>query len=211
MDYKHIIWDWNGTLLNDWWLCIESINKTLQKRELSEINDEKYLELFCFPVESYYKKLGFDFAQEPFAILGTKFINNYNTKFTEPNLQKGARQILKFVKSKNLTQSILSAGKQEYVDDWIDFHQLEDYFINILGINDHFASSKEKIGIKWMTEMDYNWDEVLMIGDTLHDAAVAAVLEVKCILVAHGHNSHSRLQTSGNRVFSNLHQIQNWL
>ena len=29
---KHIIWDWNGTLLDDRWLCVESINQALKKK-----------------------------------------------------------------------------------------------------------------------------------------------------------------------------------
>ena len=64
MKIKHIIWDWNGTLLDDCWLCVESINKLLLKRGLPLIDKEKYLDIFCFPVEDYYIKLGFDFEKE---------------------------------------------------------------------------------------------------------------------------------------------------
>ncbi|MDH5646585.1 MAG: hypothetical protein OEZ01_11285, partial [Candidatus Heimdallarchaeota archaeon] len=30
--YEHIIWDWNGTLLDDAWLCVEIMNSMLAKR-----------------------------------------------------------------------------------------------------------------------------------------------------------------------------------
>ena len=79
MRYKHIIWDWNGTLLDDRWLCIEAINKTLSKRNMNTVTDNEYVELFCFPVKDYYKKLGFDFIREPFSSLGTDFVDYYNT------------------------------------------------------------------------------------------------------------------------------------
>ena len=78
MDIKHIIWDWNGTLLDDRWLCVDSINLSLRKRNLPEINEQKYLDIFCFPVEKYYQKLGFDFEKEPFTVSGSEFISNYN-------------------------------------------------------------------------------------------------------------------------------------
>ena len=45
MDLKHIIWDWNGTLLDDSWLCVESINKSLKKRNLPQIDKEKYFQV----------------------------------------------------------------------------------------------------------------------------------------------------------------------
>ena len=31
--YKHAIWDWNGTLLNDTWLCVEVLNGLLAIRK----------------------------------------------------------------------------------------------------------------------------------------------------------------------------------
>ena len=61
---KHIIWDWNGTLLDDKWLCVESINQALQKRNLPELSDDRYMEVFTFPVQEYYKAVGFDFDKE---------------------------------------------------------------------------------------------------------------------------------------------------
>ena len=109
MDLKHIIWDWNGTLLDDSWLCVESINKSLKKRNLPQIDKEKYLDIFCFPVENYYKKLGFDFEIEPFTVSGSEFIANYNSRFQEPNLQEGVIDIIEKVRSMGITQSILSA------------------------------------------------------------------------------------------------------
>ena len=60
MKYKHIIWDWNGTLLDDTWLCVEGINNSLKKRSLQTITKEIYRKVFSFPVEDYYKRLGFD-------------------------------------------------------------------------------------------------------------------------------------------------------
>ena len=59
---KHIIWDWNGPLVDARWLCIEGINCSLKKRGLSEITDDVYKDMFTFPVEHYYKKVGFDFT-----------------------------------------------------------------------------------------------------------------------------------------------------
>ena len=112
MQYKHIIWDWNGTLLDDRWLCVEAINETLSKRNMNTITDDEYLEIFCFPVKDYYEKLGFDFNKEPFSVSGTEFVDYYNSKFHEPRLQTGVKEALKSVLDAGLTQSILSAGKQ---------------------------------------------------------------------------------------------------
>ena len=39
---KHIIWDWNGTLVNDAWLFVELMNEELGQRNLPHINIQKY-------------------------------------------------------------------------------------------------------------------------------------------------------------------------
>ena len=81
MKYKHIIWDWNGTLLDDTWLCVEGINDSLKKRSLQTITKEIYRKVFSFPVEDYYKRLGFDFKKEPFEVAGDEFVAYYAKSF----------------------------------------------------------------------------------------------------------------------------------
>jgi phosphoglycolate phosphatase-like HAD superfamily hydrolase len=46
-----------------------------------------------------------------------------------------------------------------------------------------------------------------LIGDSHHDAEVAAGLGINCLLVVAGHNSRERLQQNGNRVVNNLSEI----
>ena len=42
MKYKHIIWDWNGTLVNDLTLCVDLLNVSLEKRGLPLISEDNY-------------------------------------------------------------------------------------------------------------------------------------------------------------------------
>ena len=93
--YKHIIWDWNGTLLNDAWLCVEVMNLLLKRRDLKEIDLNIYQSVFGFPIIDYYRRLGFTFEKESFEIPGTEFIIEYNKRCFEPKLQVDALQILK--------------------------------------------------------------------------------------------------------------------
>ena len=105
MIYKHIIWDWNGTLLDDRWLCVEGINQALVKRDLPPISEGRYRKIFTFPVKEYYKKLGFDFDKEPFEVAGDEFVDYYGNKFHKTKLQKGSRTLLSEIQSKSISQS----------------------------------------------------------------------------------------------------------
>ena len=74
---KHIIWDWNGTLIDDAWLFVEIMNDELKDRDLPLINVQDYRKYFTFPVKKYYENLGFDFKKESFKKVGYNFIQKF--------------------------------------------------------------------------------------------------------------------------------------
>ncbi len=53
MAKKVIIWDWNGTLLNDTDICVSCMNRVLKKRGLELLDVQRYREIFNFPVKIY--------------------------------------------------------------------------------------------------------------------------------------------------------------
>ncbi len=82
---KNIIWDWNGTIVNDAFLFVEIMNEFLEKKGLPLIALEDYKNSFCFPITRYWKSLGFVFTKKSFEILNGKFIKKYKEKMFVPN------------------------------------------------------------------------------------------------------------------------------
>ena len=72
--YTHLIWDWNGTLQDDVWLCIDVMNSLLHRRRKPAITLQQYREIFRFPVKDYYLKAGLDYEIEPFELIAEEFI-----------------------------------------------------------------------------------------------------------------------------------------
>ena len=207
MRYKHIIWDWNGTLLDDRWLCVEGINKGLIKRKLEPITEEKYRQVFTFPVKKYYMRLGFNFDKESFEIAGDEFVAYYGKNFHKTNLQKDSKFVLSKIESNQISQSILSAAMQDFLSDWIIAHKLEKYFFKIVGIDNQYAKGKIDQGLKLINDLPFNREDILMIGDTNHDSDVAEKMKVNCILIDHGHVNRERLKKTGRTVLSNLKDV----
>ena len=110
--YSHIIWDWNGTLLNDAWLCVDVMNGLLEEYDLPVSTLERYRAIFDFPVKDYYEKLGFDFSKDPFEKVGMEFMIRYNQRQKETGLHKEVLDVLEFIHRKGYRQSILSAREQ---------------------------------------------------------------------------------------------------
>ena len=211
MKYKHIIWDWNGTLLDDTWLCVEGINKSLEKRSLQTITEEIYRKVFSFPVEDYYRRLGFDFKKEPFEVAGDEFVAYYGKCFHKVKLHEKVSFVLGSLEAVGFSQSILSAGKQEYLDQWVNVHGLSDYFMIIRGIDNQYARGKIELGISFIKELPFEKEEIIMIGDTVHDSDVAGAMGIDCLLINHGHMGNEKLKATGRKVFSDMEQVCNYL
>ena len=205
--YKHIIWDWNGTLINDVWLVVGIMNKMLKKRNLPKIDSEKYREIFDFPVTKYYIKLGFDFSKESFEKLTDEFISEYYTRFNECKLFDEVEEVLKKIRNRGISQSILSASKEDVLTEKIKHYNIDKYFCRIIGLKNHYAESKIEIGKKWIAELNLNPQEVLLMGDTIHDYDVSKHIGCNCLLIANGHHSYERLANLETDVISTLKEI----
>ena len=206
-NYKHIIWDWNGTLVDDVWLVVEVMNKMLKKRHLPSIDSKKYREIFDFPVTKYYSKLGFDFSNESFEELTDEFISEYYARFNGCKLFDEVEEVLKKIRDRGISQSILSASKEDILIEKIKYYGIDKYFCRIIGIENHYAESKVEGGKKWIAKLNLNPQDVLLIGDTIHDYDVSKHIGCDCLLVANGHHSYERLAKLGIDVVSTLKEI----
>jgi len=205
--YKHIIWDWNGTLINDIWLVVEIMNKMLKKRNMPGIDSKKYREIFDFPVIDYYAKLGFNFSKESFEELTVEFISEYYTRFNECKLFNEVEEVLKKIRDMGIPQSILSASKEDVLIEKIKYYGIDKYFNRIIGLENHYAESKVERGKKWIDELNLNPQDVLLMGDTAHDYDVSKHIGCDCLLIANGHYSYERLAKLGVDVIGTLKEM----
>ena len=205
--YKHIIWDWNGTLLDDGWLFVDVMNTILKHRGMNTITLEKYREIFGFPVKDYYIKLGFNLEKEPFEQSGMEFIRRYEKRRYEAQLYPRVIPLLSELQTMGINHSILSAQHQSLLDDLTQYYNIRDHFIQVVGLDNHYAYSKVENGKRWVNKLKLNPLEVLLIGDTDHDFEVAETIGVDCLLLSHGHHSPDRLQKTGATVVQGLNDI----
>ncbi len=202
-----VIWDWNGTLLNDIELCISSINSLLRERNLSQINSKTYKEVFSFPVQEYYKALGFDFEKEDFSIPAHQYINLYYAGFDSCSLQKYSVKVLTRFREMGIRQFVLSAMEHQMLVKTLELKGISHFFEGVAGLRDHFAVSKIDAGKQLIDDFGIDREKTWMIGDTTHDFEVAQQLGIKCILIADGHQTQERLIQTGEIVISSLREL----
>jgi phosphoglycolate phosphatase len=202
-----IIWDWNGTLLNDVSVCVGAINLLLSDRNRPLIDVKTYLQIFTFPVKDYYQKAGFDFKNEPFEIPAMQFMDIYREQLVNAGLHTDSIFVLKQLQSLGFKQAVLSAMEQELLNKLLNQYEINSYFEETFGIDNHYGAGKIDRGKELIESMNLNPKECLLIGDTLHDAEVASALGCQCILFDGGHQSRERLETSGHKILSKLSEL----
>jgi phosphoglycolate phosphatase len=208
---QHVIWDWNGTLLDDLDLCLRIINNLLRERGLNSITKDRYLEVFGFPVRDYYLKLGFNFDQEPFEVVSTEFITAYEKGRPDCQLFPGCSEVLSAFQKQGLSQSILSASKRTYLERAVLEYDIEGYFNSVLGLEDHHAAGKLTLAKTYMKDNHPDPNSVILIGDTIHDAEIADQLGIQCILLPSGHQSRSRLVQTNGFLLDNIIDLKEYL
>ena len=200
---KQILWDWNGTLLDDLQYGMDVRNRIFPTFNLPTIDSiQEYHAQFTFPIRLYYERAGV--TDEIFVPIAHAWMDEYVRGFSTVPLHQDALETLDRFAAAGLMQTVLSASKLDLLTQQIAQFDIQHYFSTILGLGDIYAGSKEEIGRQYLLGCSIAPEETVMIGDTLHDAEVAAAIGAKCILVARGHQSRETLLTAGVPVVDTL-------
>lgn len=203
-----ILWDWNGTLLDDLYLCVDCLNTLLHDFGYpQQYTLEQYRDIFCFPIQDYYVRAGFDFSKHPFSVLAEHFMELYMPRAEKCGLVPGARDALDTFHTMKIPQVVLSASALPNLQLQVAQQDVGDYFTALLGLSDIYAASKVDIGTAFMRKASIDPTRALMLGDSAHDAEVAAAMGTRCILIASGHQPRAVLEATGYPVVDNASQV----
>mgnify|MGYP005843012475 CR=1 FL=1 len=206
-EYSEVMWDWNGTLFDDAWLCVEAMNGLLRCRGLPELTPERYADIFDFPVERYYRRLGFDWSRETFEAVGLEFMRVYEARRLECRLRLGAVEALARWRRRGARQHLISGYRQDTLDELVARYGVREWFDDVVGAEDVFARGKLDLGARWREARGAGAGPRLVIGDTVHDFEMARVIGADCVLLPCGHNSLRRLAACGTTLRSSLDEL----
>ena len=206
--YDDVLWDWNGTLLDDLELNLFVENELLRRRGLFERADrDYYLAHFSFPIIDFYEALGFDFSKEDYADVACEYADLYNSKLHECALFADARPVIAALAEDGVRQVVISATEHDLLQKQVASYGLADRFDDVLGSENNLGKSKVAVARDWLQTQQADPRRTLFVGDTTHDFETAAAIGCDCVLVSRGHNSRARLEATGCPVFGNLRGV----
>ena len=190
----HILWDWNGTLLDDTQAALDTLNIMLSRRRGKPIAMDYYRDHFAFPVKPFYKSIGVCLENEDWDALAREYHDVYAEQPKRLNPETVAA--LERAKASGARQSIISALRQDLLEAITAELGVAKYMDFIYGVDNLDGRSKvdrarELVSASQTSQTPQTF---ILIGDSLHDKEVADAIGVRCVLCAQGSHAGWRLR-----------------
>lgn len=206
MANRTIIWDFNGTLLDDMDAALASVNDMLSRRGGAPMDRARYYSLVETPIIRFYQRVD-QLKDVPFDIITQEFNAGYEKHAELIRLADGAAQLLADFHGKGIRQVIVSAFEQSHIEKWLAAFSVTGYFEAVLGAGDMLAESKVARARAWADRSGVNRHNAVFVGDTTHDWETARAMDVPCVLVSYGHQARRDLEACGVPVIDRLAEL----
>ena len=189
---KHILWDWNGTLLDDTQAALDTLNIMLARRGAPEIEMGFYRDTFAFPVKPFYTSIGMALENEDWDRLAEEYHDLYAAQPKRLNVR--SLEALSLVRRAGARQSIISALRQDLLDAATRRYAVAGFMEHVYGVDNLDGSSKLDRARQLLSAIRRESDaKIVLIGDSLHDFEVAQELGIFCVLCSQGSHAGWRL------------------
>ncbi|GGN15749.1 phosphoglycolate phosphatase-like HAD superfamily hydrolase [Actinoplanes campanulatus] len=203
MTSKHLVWDWNGTLLDDLHLVVSSTNTAFAAVGGRDVDADEHRRAFRRPVAEFYAEmLGRAVDQEEFGRLDRIFHDAYRLGLTDVSL---AADAMTAIKTWPGSQSLLSMWFHSELIPAVEGYGLAGLFARVDGLRAelgggfkaaHLAAHLDELGVAGR--------DVVLIGDSLDDADAAEAVGGCAVLYTGGFTHPARLRESGRPVADTL-------
>lgn len=205
LKYTHVIWDWNGTLLDDIGASLASVNDMLAKREEPPMDKNHYKECMGTPIIRFYEQV-FDLSKEDYASILAEYNAGYMYHLADCSLTDGAVDAIEKFAAAGVHQAIVSSSNNAQLCENAKKYGVFDKFEAVLGAADFKADSKIERARLYLAESAEK-GAVLVVGDLEHDAEMAAEIGADCVLLTSGHEHPERLKRSGAVIFDKIEEL----
>lgn len=207
MSYKHILWDWNGTLIDDVLNALACVNDMLARKSKEPITLSQYYDYVETPIIGFYRHI-LTPEELDFAEISENYHKDYARHINETSLAEDAEDVLEDLKNHGIKQYIVTATHIDEATELTKKYGVAKYFEEILGASDNLAQSKVERAKELFSLHRINRNEALFVGDTLHDYEVANALGIDCVLVSYGHQGRKLLSKSGCCIVDSLTEVK---
>ncbi|GGT90553.1 MULTISPECIES: HAD family hydrolase [Streptomyces] len=203
---KHLVWDWNGTLLDDIEAVIGATNAAFAELGLAPITLARYRELYMVPVPKFYERLmGRLPTDDEWTLMDGVFHKHYWQRAETCGLTVGAAELLAARQESGLTQSLLSLAPHTDLVPLVRRHGIEERFVRVDGRVGSSTAGKSAHMVRHLAALEgVDPSRIVVIGDAADDAVAAAHVGARAVLYTGGSHSRASLERVGVPVVDSL-------
>ena len=207
MKYKNIIWDYNGTIIDDAQLAVDAENVVLSSYGLPKIDLDYYLKECEMPIINFYRKIFPDFDSYDFSEIARRFLYNYDKLFPTAGVFPEVKKMIKKLKRCGVRQGVISGFESGRLKSSLKGFGLDGYFEFMSGSDDIDCGDKSDRAVAVCKKNGFDPKETLFIGDMYHDYETARKVGADCILIAKGHQGADVLGKYGITVLNSAEDL----
>ncbi|WP_327315452.1 HAD family hydrolase [Streptomyces sp. NBC_01235] len=204
----HIVWDWNGTLLNDNDAIIGATNAAFAELGLEPLTLERYRALYCVPVPKFYERLmGRLPTDAEWEVMDEIFHRYYAEHRVRCGLTEGVVELLTGWRSAGHSQSLLSMYVHEELVPLVRGFGIEPHFVRVDGRTGPSGGSKAEHMVRHLKALaGIEPTRTVVIGDAADDAVAALHVGARAVLYTGGSHSRASLEGVGVPVVDTLEE-----
>jgi phosphoglycolate phosphatase-like HAD superfamily hydrolase len=201
----HLVWDWNGTVLNDFEIILRSTNDSFAVHGLPAITADQYRTQIKMPVRSFYADiLGHEPTDEEWEALDSSFHKYYVAHEREARLSDGLPDLFREWSGRGHSQSLLSMYHDDKLEPMVEHHGIAHHFELVQGTKPPRPTRKGLLLGDHLTRLAIDPAHVVLIGDSPDDAAAAASVGAHAILYSGGFAAMKSLELTGAPIAASL-------
>lgn len=202
----HLVWDWNGTLLDDNTAVVGATNAAFGEVGVEPISLDQYREMYCIPIPRFYERLmGRLPTEAEWDRMDVIFHRHYTEQRDACGLTEGAAELLAQWQQAGRSQSLLSMYGHDELVPVVRGYGIERHFLRVDGRTGRSGGSKAQHMERHVAALDgISPQHTVIIGDAVDDAVAAAHVGARAVLYTGGSHSRASLESAGVPVVDTL-------
>ncbi|MGB3276912.1 MAG: HAD-IA family hydrolase [Castellaniella sp.] len=210
--YRAVIFDWDGTLLDSTYHIVEALLGACRDLDLREPSREEAGWVIGLSLQAALYRL----VPELGADRQDAFVDRYRAHFMalqhEMHFFEGQVQLLRDLHAGGAILGVATGKSRRGLDDSIERLDLRGLFRATRTVDEARGKPDPDMLLQLLAELDLDPGTVLMVGDTTHDVLMAQAAGVDSLAVAYGAHKPSLLESARpTALAATVPEMQAWI
>ena len=215
MEFKHIIFDFDGTIADTSRIILATMQATMRERGLRVATRESIRKVIGLPLKDCFTHMYPDMSEIEAQECASTYCDIFdaNKSSLTPTLFPDVAETLSKLNHHGITMSVASSRGNASLVELLEILKVKQYFTMVVGVDNVDKTKPNPEAVLYILKaMNLDTCEVLMVGDMPVDIAMGHNAAVKTCAVTYGNSSKEELALAHpDYIIDNMNKLINYL